>query len=410
MLTPQSRSGTIVLFANTCWSIYNFRLNLIRLLSQKGYRVVVIAPEDGYVDRVVEAGAHFQPISIQPYGTNPFRDLSVIFLLVRLLRKHRADLLITYTIKPNIYGSIAAARMAIPSLAVITGMGYLFTQRSWKTMVAKNLYRLSLRFCKAIWFLNEEDRRTFVEEKLIRSDRAAYLPSEGVDTNHFTPDHAPKSSSTLRFLFAGRLILEKGVKDFMEAARILKKRYPHVQFDLLGFLQPDYPNAISEKEIRQWEAEGIIRYLGSTDQIKEDLATTDCVVLPTYYREGIPRILLEAGSMHIPVITTDNAGCRDVVDHTNNGYICLPKNVDSLTYWMDKMINLSAAERARMGTRSRTIIERLFDDQLVHDQYVSFITEALTPANVDLPAPWLSNWPEAWLNQPAAQPSSTDKY
>ncbi len=383
---------------------------MIRLLSQKGYRVVVIAPEDAYVDRVREAGAHFQPISIQPYGTNPVRDLSVILLLVRLLRKHRADLLITYTIKPNIYGSIAAAWMAIPSLAVITGMGYLFTQRSWKTMVAKNLYRLSLRFCTAIWFLNEEDRRTFVEERLIRSDRAAYLPSEGVDTGYFVPDQGRKPSPVFRFLFAGRLILEKGVKDFMEAARTLKKRYPHVHFDLLGFLQPDYPNAISEKEIRQWEAEGIIRYLGSTDQIKEDLSTTDCVVLPTYYREGIPRILLEAGSMHIPVITTDNAGCRDVVDHTNNGYICLPKNVDSLTYWMDKMINLPQAERARMGTRSRKIIERLFDDQLVNDQYLSFITEALTPANVDVAAPWLSNWPEAWLHQPAAQPSSTDKY
>jgi glycosyltransferase involved in cell wall biosynthesis len=409
MSIHQSRSGTIVLFANTCWSIFNFRLNLIRLLTQKGFRVVVIAPEDEYVSRVEEAGARFQPIAIQPYGTNPVRDLLMTFRLVRLLRKHEADLLITYTIKPNIYGSIAARLIRIPSLAVITGMGYLFTQRSWKTAVAKNLYRLSLRFCKAIWFLNEDDRRTFILEKLIRSDRAAYLPSEGVDTQHFAPSPNRKSSA-FRFLFAGRLILEKGILDFIEVARILKKRYPKAQFDILGFLQPDYPNAISEQDIRAWEAEGIIRYLGSTDQIKNDLAKTDCVVLPTYYREGIPRILLEAGSMHIPVITTDNAGCRDVVDHTNNGYVCLPKNVESLTYWMDKMINLPEAERARMGVRSRKIIERLFDDELVNDQYLSFITGALAPTNVPSTALWFSNWPEAWLNQPAAQPSSTDKY
>lgn len=266
----------------------------------------------------------------------------------------------------------------IPSIAVITGLGHLFTFPSWKTWVAKWLYKFSLPKAAQVWFLNQEDLHFFARKRLIRPQQAIYLPSEGVDTEHFSRAfNKPKqpANSTFTFLFAGRLMDEKGIRDYVEAARIIKKQHSNVQFEILGFIEDDFPYAVNAQELNAWQKEGIIHYLGSTDDIKAHLERVDCIVLPSYYREGVPRILLEAASMQLPIVTTDNVGCKDIVKHGYNGYLCNKREVMDLAYWLEQMLNLPPKERVRMGVNGRILVQRFFTESLVINCYLTILQQ-----------------------------------
>jgi len=372
-----NKSRRIAVLSNTSWSIFNFRYGLLKSLLDSGVKVVIVAPRDEYSQRLENMGCEFEPTPLKNYSTNPFWDLLYTIQLFRILRRKKINFVISYTIKPNIYGSLACRLLNIPNLAVVTGLGHLFTQINWKTEVAKILYRLSLQYSHQVWFLNREDRQAFIRLSIVPEQKTFILPSEGVDTSYFRKNQFAGRSPDFNFLFAGRLMEEKGIHDFVLAAQLVKERYPHINFIILGFLGEGYPHAISKGQLLQWEKEGWIQFRGATSNIKKHLETVDCVVLPSYYREGVPRILLEAASMEIPIITTDNVGCREVIQHGDNGFVCKPRDAESLAYWMTTMINMPIKKREEMGERGRSLVVKKFKEQFIINQYFLTLENAL---------------------------------
>jgi len=369
----------IALVANTSWSIYNFRLNLIRSLQKQGYQVAVIAPKDSFTSRLVAEGIAYHEVDIDNYGTNPISEIKLIHQFYTLYQKIQPSLIFHYTIKPNIYGSLAAAKLKIPSIIVTTGLGHLFQFSNrlvrWATIY---MYKLAARLAREIWFLNENDRDVFVFKGIARPEKTKVIKGEGIDLVWFKP-RREKTFYRDRFLFAGRLLKDKGVEDFAEAAKIIKQKYPRVSFELLGFINQRNPNSIPYSRISEWQKDKLIKYLGETNDIRPYLEKTSCLVFPSYYREGISRILLEAAAMETPAITTDNVGCREVVDHGRTGFICARQDPRALARSLEKFLELSDEDKLTMGKLARKKIAREYNIKLINQQYLQTIQKYLGP-------------------------------
>ncbi|HEY1608332.1 MAG TPA: glycosyltransferase family 4 protein, partial [Paraburkholderia sp.] len=301
-------------------------------------------------------------------------DLATLLTLYRAYRAMRPDVVFHYTVKPNIYGSIAAWLARVPSVAVTTGLGYVFIQKSRAAQIAKRLYRFAFRFPREVWFLNRDDLDAFTDQKLLaHPERARLLHGEGVDLDDFPYTPAPPRD-TFSFVLIGRLLWDKGVGEYVEAARRLRARFPQARFQLLGPVGVENPSAISRDEVAAWEREGVIHYLGETADVRPYIADADCVVLPSY-REGVPRTLMEAGAMGRPVVATDVPGCREVVAHRENGLLCEVRDAASLEAALAAMLEMSADERRAMGERGRKKIEKEFDERAVVQRYRELIRQ-----------------------------------
>lgn len=371
-----TKQKTILLSINTSWNIYHFRASLVRALRAQGYRVITAAPEDAYSERLrAMVDAHY-PLPMDNAGTSPVRDARLFLRYMRLLRQVKPDILLTYTIKPNIYGALAARLVGVPIIANVSGLGTAFLRDNWMTRVVKQLYRVAFARIACVFFQNAEDRDLFVGMKLLRPEKAALLAGSGVDLDFFHPDHAPSTrpDAPLRFVLIARLLWDKGVGEFIEAARIVKARYPAVQFHLVGAVGVQNQTAIPAETLAQWEAEGVVEYLGETEDARAIIAAHDCVVLPSY-REGMSRVLLEAAAMGKPLIATDVAGCRQIVTHRENGLLCRVRDAQHLAATLLDFLALPADARAEMGRKSRIKAEREFDEKRVIAAYLERIAE-----------------------------------
>jgi glycosyltransferase involved in cell wall biosynthesis len=361
----------VVLVCNTSFAIYTYRQGLIRTLVARGVEVSVIAPRDRTTDLLTGMGCRFIELAVASKSTNPLDDLRTLLQLYRLYRGLRPHVVFHYTIKPNIYGSVAARLAGVASVAVTTGLGYVFIQHSRAAQVAKRLYRFAFRFPREVWFLNRDDEAAFIEQKLlVYPERARLLHGEGVDLEQFAPAPLPPRTSPDRFAFVliGRLLWDKGIGEYVDAARQLRARYPHARFQLLGPLNVENPSAISRADVDAWQQEGIVEYLGEAHDVRPVIAAADCVVLPSY-REGVPRTLLEAAAMERPLVATDVPGCREVVEHGVNGLLCEVRNVDSLADALARMLEMSETERRAMAERGRQKVANEFDERLVIERY-----------------------------------------
>ncbi|MBO7928547.1 glycosyltransferase family 4 protein [Burkholderia pseudomallei] len=366
----------IVLVCNTAWAIYTYRQGLLRMLIARGAQVTVLAPRDRTVEPLVRMGCRYAELPVASKGTSPREDLRTLIALYRHYRAIRPDLVFHYTIKPNIYGSIAAWLARVPSIAVTTGLGYVFIQQSHAARVAKQLYRFALRFPREVWFLNRDDLHTFTHEQLLAHPaRARLLHGEGVDLEQFALTPLP-ARDTFTFVLIGRLLWDKGVREYVDAARMLRARYPHARFALLGPVGVDNPSAISQADVEAWVREGVIDYLGEAHDVRPHIARADCVVLPSY-REGVPRTLMEASAMGRPIVATDVPGCRDVVADGSTGLLCAARDSASLAAQLARMLDMSPAERRAMGERGRRKIVAEFDEAKVVERYHQTIS-ALT--------------------------------
>jgi len=374
----------VVIALNTAWNLVNFRAGLIRVLIAEGYEVVAVAPSDDYSRHVAASGCRYVPLPMDNHGVHPGRDLLLLFRYWRLLGKERPDAVLVFTIKPNIYGSLAAQLRRIPVVNNITGLGRVYARKSWLNGLVNILYRAALHPSEKVFFQNEEDRDEFISRRMVRSGSSDRLPGSGVDLARFTADSGdsslPKMHRPFRFLLLSRLIWEKGVGVFVDAARIVKAEFPLTEFCLLGILDYGGSDSIALEQVREWEDEGIVRYLGQSDDVKSVLSEVDCVVLPSFYKEGVPRSLLEASAMGLPVITTDIPGCRDVVDDGKNGYLCRPLDVDDLALKMNAMLQLSEEGRRRMGAAGRRKVERDFDERIVIAKYMGALQDIVRGA------------------------------
>lgn len=360
----------ILFVGNTAWSMYNFRRSLFSKLLTLNYDVTVVSPEDEfYQNKLKELGCNCITLDIASKGVNPFIDGKLILNIKKILVEVKPDFCFFYTIKPNIYGSIAANSLNINHIAIITGLGYTFINNNIISIVAKKLYKFALKSASQIWFLNSEDKEIFIKYKLVDKSKTSILKGEGIDLNHFCCTDLPKKTS---FLLIARMLWDKGVGEFVDAAKLLKSKYPDVNFNLLGFVGVDNPSAISNKQIDEWTSSGVINYLGSTTDVRPYISECSCVVLPSY-REGVPVSLLEGAAMGRPLITTNAVGCKEAVDHGINGYICNIKDVNGLAKCMEQIILMSPDERLNMGLKGRKKMEREFDVNLVINRYIDVL-------------------------------------
>lgn len=364
----------IAVVANTAWYLVNFRLNLMRALQTQGHEVVAVAPHDAaQAARLQAAGVVFAPVAISGAGTDPLRELQSVWALRRVFRQHGVQVVLSYTPKGNLYSALAALTCGVPGVPFVpnvSGLGRAFIRKSWVTVVVKLLYRLTLGRAHKVFFQNLDDMTAFVDSGLAPRERCERLPGSGVDLQRFTfqamPQHAPDAPV---FLLVARLLWDKGVGEFAEAARLVRQHYPQARFQLLGFLDVDNPSAVPRAQVQAWGEQGVLSYLGPTDDVRPFLKEADAVVLPSY-REGVPRTLLEAAAMGRPVITTDAPGCRDTVVHGQTGLMCRVADAQDLAMQMLAFWAMPAADRAVMGERGRLRIEAEFDEQLVLNAYL----------------------------------------
>jgi glycosyltransferase involved in cell wall biosynthesis len=264
---------------------------------------------------------------------------------------------------------MAAASLNIPYIPITTGLGYVFLVNNFISRIAKILYKIAFRRAKQVWFLNQDDVNAFKKEKLIDENKISILKGEGIDVNQFEVHHTNKEIS---FLLVARMLWDKGVGEYVEAAKILKAKYPNTKFKLLGFLGVDNPSAISKEQMEEWIKEGNIEYLGTTNNVKPFLYDASCIVLPSY-REGISFSLLEGAASGKPLVTTNAIGCKDIVDNEVTGYLCQLKDPIDLAKQMEKIILMPEGERIKMGLKGREKIEKEFGLNLVINKYVEIL-------------------------------------
>ena len=357
----------IVICANTAWNLHNFRSGLIRSLLAAGVEVIAVAPEDKYAANLLDMGCRFEAMPMESMGTSPLQDLRLLLRLWLLFRRLKPDFFLGYTIKPNVYGSLAAHFCGAKTINNISGLGTAFLSEGWLNHVVRRLYRWSLGRSSHVFFQNPDDRSLFLKLRLAQVERSSLLPGSGVNLDLFAP--ATTRDPGIRFLLIARLIRDKGIGEYVEAARIIKREHPGARFGLLGYLGPENPSAIDRETLQGWVAEGTIEYIGRSDDVRPAIAEADCIVLPSY-REGTPRTLLEGAAMGKPLIATDVPGCREVVDDGVNGYLCQPRSATDLAKKIRQFLELSDKQRTAMSKESRKKAERQFDENIVIRAYM----------------------------------------
>lgn len=366
----------VVIALNTAWNLLNFRAGLISSLVAAGYEVVAFAPDDKYADGLRPLGCRFVPLHMENGGTNPAKDALLMWRFLRLFVHERPDVYLGYTVKPNVYGSLAAHILGIPVINNIAGLGAVFIKGGLIVRLVRIMYRLALSRSSKVFFQNPDDRELFIAGDLVRADVTELLPGSGIDLSRFLPAPLGEGGKKFRFLLIARMLRDKGVYEYVEAAKQLRQRWPQADFCLLGFLDVQNPTAISRTEMDAWVAEGVVNYLGVSDDVRIQIAAADCVVLPSY-REGVPRTLLEAAAMARPIITTDAVGCREVVDDGVNGYLCRVRSADDLAVKMEQMLSLPLSQRTEMGLMGRKKVENKFDERIVIGKYLNAISSIL---------------------------------
>lgn len=358
----------ILMTVNAAWNIWNFRRPLVEALTADGHRITVLAPPDDSVADLEQIGCRFRPLEMSVKGLNPVEDLKLQRRLKRIFREEQPDAILSFTIKNNIFGARAARAAGVPFVPNVTGLGTAFLSGGLLQTIAERLYRRAFGKLPVVFFQNEDDRDLFLDRKLARADQARLLPGSGIDLLRFARVEMPSANAPPVFLMIARLLRDKGVIEFVEAAQRIKARHPKARFQLLGATDSENRTAIDTATVEGWVAEGVVEYLGTTNDVRPAIAAASCVVLPSY-REGAPRTLIEAAAMARPLIATDVPGCRAVVDPGVSGFLCEVRNADSLAIAMEQFLALSPDARAAMGQAGRAKMEREFDQALVVAAY-----------------------------------------
>ena len=346
--------------------IYNFRLELVERLVADGHSVVISSPYGERIEDLKALGCQYREIAISRHGMNPVQELKLLKDYIALMKEVKPDIVLTYTIKPNIYGGMAAALLGIPYVANITGLGTAVETGGLVQRITVLLYKIAFAKVRRVFFQNEENRQFFADRK-IAVKKHGMLPGSGVNLQRFVPLEYPAGEKT-EFVFLSRIMKEKGADQYLGAAEAIRQKYPNTVFHVCGFCEEDYEETLSDLQDR-----GIIVYHGMVRDVKQVLSSTHCTVHPTFYPEGISNVLLESCACGRPIITTDRSGCREVIDDGINGFVVKQRSTEDLIEKIEKFLTLTQEQRRAMGLAGREKVEREFDRQIVVEAYLKEI-------------------------------------
>lgn len=340
---------------------------------EQGHEIHAIAHKDPFSEKIIDAGCTYHKVTMDSRGANPIKDSALIVELLLIYRKIKPDVILHFTIKPNIYGSIAAAFLGIPVVNNICGLGTVFLKKNLVSRIAGALYKVAFRTPRKVYFQNAYDKDLFIKRKLIRREITDIVPGSGINLDHFKPMPFTRNEK-FTFLMISRLIYDKGVTEYIKAIQILREAGINARFQLLGAIDEEHQRGIKAKLINGWIDEGIVEYLGTTEDVRTFIAGADCIVLPSY-REGTPRTLLEAASSAKPIIATDVPGCNNVVENEFNGLLCKMKDAEDLACKMKIMMAKENSHIELFGINGRKKVEKEFNEDLVINSYIDTVNQ-----------------------------------
>jgi glycosyltransferase involved in cell wall biosynthesis len=342
-------------------------------LQAQGHEIHTIAPLDDYTRHLIDAGCIHHAVKMDSRGANPLKDSALIFELYSVYKKIRPDIILHYTIKPNVYGTLAAALLRIPVINNVCGLGTAFLKKNLVSVIALLLYRISFRFAFKVFFQNADDQKFFIRKKIVSQNATDLIPGSGIDLRRFQPTEF-KRNEKFTFLLISRLITDKGIMEYIEAIRKLRLNGFNAHFQILGAKDPLHKRGIQAGVIDGWVEEKIVEYLGTTNDVRQFINKADCVVLPSY-REGTPRTLLEAASSSKPIVATDVPGCNHVVVDHYNGLLCKMKDANDLADKMKQIAGLDDEKLKQFGRNGRLKMEAEYDESFVIKKYLSALEQ-----------------------------------
>ncbi|MDK2840453.1 MAG: hypothetical protein PWQ83_2045 [Thermosipho sp. (in: thermotogales)] len=361
----------ILILGNAILGLYSFRYELLEKLLEKDYEVHFSVPEDKNNEKVIELinlGCKHIKTIVDSRGMNPLNDLKLTKQYKKIVKKVNPDIILSYTIKPNIYGAYVAKKYKIPIIINITGLGSSFNNKKTKFMV-KNMYKYASKRASFIFFQNQENYNYFINNKLAKKEKSKIIPGSGVNLEKFIPQKKSKDDNIIRFLFIGRIMKEKGIEEYLEAAKNIKNKYPNVEFQILGHYEEEQYKQILENST-------YVNYLGKSEDVRKEIKEVDCIINPSYH-EGMSNVLLEGAAMEKFLIASDIPGCREIVENNYNGYTFEVKNSKDLEDKIERFIKLPKEEKQKMSKNSRKKVEKEFDRNIIIDEYLKKIKELI---------------------------------
>lgn len=356
----------IMLLANDTTYVYNLRGALIKKLIESNYDVYIVAEVLNFKNELENMGSKIINVSIGRHGTNPFTDIKLLNGYQKLIKEIKPDVVLSFNIKPNVYGGMASAKYNVKFMPNITGLGTALEYPGLMQLLTKVLYKIGLRKADTVFFQNLENEVFFKKNRLLSSNtKTVLLPGSGVDLNEHKILDYPKED-TIKFLYVARIMKEKGIDIYLETAKTIKERYPNTEFHICGYCDDEKYKEI----LNEYEKEKIIIYHGEQKNMVTFFEMANCIVHPSYYPEGMSNVLLEAAAHGRPIICTDRSGCRETVNDNTTGFIVPIKNTEKVIECVEKIVKMSNSERKKMGLQGRRKIEKEFDRSIVVNIYI----------------------------------------
>ena len=366
----------VIINLNSAWAAYNFRVTLAKEIRSQNIEVVFLIPDDGNYFNKISKEFKCVEIKIDPQSINPFKDFVYLLKLYLNFLHEKPDLILSFSIKANIFGNLAARALKIPVINNINGLGTTFIRKNLLTAIVKKLYKISLASSQMVFLQNSHDLLLFKELKFIKENFYSLVPGSGVNILKFAKKNVSRAHKEFTFLFLGRIIRDKGVEEIIGSIKLLRSLNFNFRFNFVGEVDSKNRTSISRNQVEEWEKSNLITFYPMTDDVRKHINMCDCLVLPSY-REGLPRVILEAFSMEKTVIASRVPGCIDIVSHNIDGFICEPYSVDDLANQMINMLNLKPKDIEKMGKKGREKILKFYDEKIVLKKYISQINHIL---------------------------------
>ncbi len=362
--------GKILFLVNLDYTIYNFRKELVESLLEIGYDIYLSCPYGPLIDKFADIGCICIDIRLDRHGTNPIKDLILLNKYRRIIKIIKPDIVLSYTVKPNVYGGMVCRFMKVPHIATITGMGSAMVGAGAISVLLSYLYRIALRKSNCVYFQKQQDLKYFKKKNIIKK-RYKMTPGSGVNLQHFRLLDYPMGQQVI-FLFVSRIRKDKGIDEFLDAVQLIKHKHHFVEFHVLGFCEDNY-----EEKLSIFERKGLIKYHNWVDDVISFYRVSHCIIHPTFYPEGISNVLLESAACGRPAIATNTSGCKEIVDDGISGYLCEPKNSNDLVKKIELFIKLDYTAKRNMGIAARRKVEKLYDRKFVISSYIEEINKVL---------------------------------